>query len=402
MHQLLEEVGLEDPDRILRSYPHELSGGQRQRLVIAMAIAPEPEIIVADEPTTALDPILQNTVLTLLNNIAKDRNVGVVLISHDLISVGQFTQDLVVMRAGETVESGETQQVMSSPKHDYTRALMTCKPTWKKRDQLLLTVEDVLEGRTKALPRPKSDSDGEVIMGIQDLSKTFPNGHVALEKVNLDIRQGETLGIIGASGSGKTTLGRILVQLETSSLGSIAAPFGSNRTQRAAWIQFVFQDPYASLNPGIRVINQVAEVVRLHQRVDRKTSLDKSRELLKQVGIDESMCQRYPKEFSGGQRQRICIARALAVNPKVIVFDESVAALDVSIQSQIVNLLTELKHRFQLTYLFISHDIDVVMYFCDRVMVLRDGTLIEEAPTADLLTSEEPYVRKLLDLAAIS
>lgn len=401
MFDLLKEVGLDEPERILKSFPHQLSGGQRQRLVIAMAVAPEPDIIVADEPTTALDPILQDTVLKLFNRIAKDKNVAVVLISHDLVSVGKFTQQMVVMKEGRTVEKGSTEEVMTFPNHAYTKALITCKPTWQKRDRLLLTVEDVLEGRTKAERRPLSKHSQEVILNITELGKTYANGHRALDRVNVNIKKGETLGIIGASGSGKSTLGKILVQLESPSDGVISSEMGSDRKERAAFIQFVFQDPYSSLNPGIRALEQVAEVVRLHQEPGRSKANDLAKDLLEKVGIDDSMCSKYPKEFSGGQRQRICIARALAVNPQVIVLDESVASLDVSIQSQIVNLLIELKHQFQLTYLFISHDIDVVMYFCDRVVVLKEGTIIEDSETHQLLISEEPYVKQLLSLAAV-
>jgi peptide/nickel transport system ATP-binding protein len=382
--------------RILDSYPHQLSGGQRQRVMIAMAMMANPELIVADEPTTALDPLVQKAILDSLCQLIKVNNKTMVLISHDLKAIAQYCDRIAVFYRGKLVETGNTAELIANPKESYTKALLSCKPTAKYRGFKLPTVKDFVDKETfTPVPFPLQPASNELLITGTAIDKTYSGNFQALNKVDVRLNKGECLCIIGESGSGKSTLARIIVELEDPDDSESIIKTEEAHKPR---IQMVFQDPFASLNPSIKVDEAVEEVFQVYfpemNKVERKKA---TAELLREVGLDPAMCHKKPASFSGGQRQRIGIARALAANPSVLVCDEAVSALDISIQAQILNLLQKLRIDHNLSLVFITHDMNVTRYLADRVMILQNGKLIEEGETEMLFTNpQNAYAKELL------
>jgi peptide/nickel transport system ATP-binding protein len=390
---LAREVGLPDPERIVRAYPHQLSGGQRQRAMIAMALALEPSVLVADEPTTALDVTTQAQILKLIRDLQRRRNMAVMFITHDFGVVADIADRVVVLRHGEVVEEGSAEDVLTRPQHDYTKALLAAVPSMHP------PVRAPLEGRARAVD-------------VVGLDKTYvttggwfqPDRKVqAANAVTFSILQGETLGLVGESGSGKSSVARLVMQLIKADRGTVRIgdvdltklDGKALRAQRHR-IQMIFQDPFASLNPR-RKVGHIISDGPIANGTDPKVAMSRARELLGLVGLDAGALERYPHEFSGGQRQRIGIARALALDPEIIVADEAVSALDVSVQAQVLRLLEDLKARLGLSMLFITHDLRVAAQICDRIAVMQRGVIVELKPTAQLFASpEHPYTRELL------
>ncbi len=389
---LLEAVGLPDPARIARSYPHALSGGQRQRVMIATALALEPAILIADEPTTALDVTTQKQILALIRDIQRRRGTGVLFITHDFGVVAEIADRVAVMQRGRIVEQGPAAAILSAPQHAYTRALIAAVPH-----------------RAAAARQP---IEGPAVLALEGVGKTYRSRGVfrpgrvvpAVQAATLEIRRGETLGLVGESGSGKSTLARCIVRLVAADAGTIR--FGDTDLRplsRAGWmpyrkrIQMVFQDPYASLNPRRRIGDILAEGPVAHG-VPRAQARARAAELLALVQLDPGAAERFPHEFSGGQRQRIGIARALAMDPELLIADEPVSALDVSVQAQVLALLEELRTRLGLTMLFITHDLRVAAQVCDRVAVMRRGVIVEQGRTDAIFSNpSHEYTRSLLD-----
>jgi peptide/nickel transport system ATP-binding protein len=392
VQNLLEQVGLPDPPRLARAYPHMLSGGQRQRVMIAMALALEPAILIADEPTTALDVTTQAQILTLIRDIQRRRGMGVLFITHDFGVVADIADEVAVMQRGRIVESGTAADILNAPVHPYTRALIAAVP----------------HGPAEARPEPT----GDIVLQLAGVRKTYSSGGLfggrrrvtAVADAALEIRRGETLGLVGESGSGKSTLARCIVRLVVPEAGSIRfAGTDLRPLSRGAWkpyrkrIQMVFQDPFASLNPR-RTVGDILSEGPIAHGLKRSEAIAQSRDLLALVKLDDGAMRRYPHEFSGGQRQRIGIARALAMRPELLIADEPVSALDVSVQAQILGLLEELRARLGLTMLFITHDLRVAARICDRVAVMQRGVIVEQGPTAQLFASpSHAYTRALLD-----
>ena len=390
---LAREVGLPDPERIIRAYPHQLSGGQRQRAMIAMALALEPAVLVADEPTTALDVTTQAQILKLIRNLQRSHNMAVMFITHDFGVVADIADQVVVLRHGQVVEAGAATDVLTRPQHDYTRALLAAVPSIDPPPRAPLT------GRERAL---------EVI----GLDKTYVSSGgwfrgdrrvEAASSVSFTIVAGETLGLVGESGSGKSSVARLVMRLIAPDRGTVrigevdltALDGAALRAQRHR-IQMIFQDPFASLNPRRSVGHIIADGL-VTRGVDAQTAMQRARDLLGLVGLDAGAVARYPHEFSGGQRQRIGIARALALQPEIIVADEAVSALDVSVQAQVLALLEDLKARLGLSMLFITHDLRVAAQICDRIAVMQRGRIVELKPTAALFAApEHSYTRELL------
>ncbi|MBR0984596.1 ABC transporter ATP-binding protein [Bradyrhizobium liaoningense] len=390
---LAREVGLPDPERIVRAYPHQLSGGQRQRAMIAMALALEPAVLVADEPTTALDVTTQAQILKLIRNLQRNRNMAVMFITHDFGVVADIADQVVVLRHGKAVEEGPAATVFKAPQHDYTKALLAAVPSMDP------PARAPLDDQARAV---------EVI----GLDKTYVTSGGwfredrrvdAARAVNFDILRGETLGLVGESGSGKSSVARLVMRLieadhGTVRIGETDLTSLSGKALRAERhrIQMIFQDPFASLNPRRKVGHIIADGP-IAAGLDPKAAFDRARDLLKMVGLDAGALERYPHEFSGGQRQRIGIARALALEPEIIVADEAVSALDVSVQAQVLRLLEDLKARLGLSMLFITHDLRVAAQICDRIAVMQRGAIVELKPTAQLFAApEHAYTRELL------
>lgn len=393
---LFEEVKLPRPQQMLDQYPHQLSGGQRQRVMIALAIACEPELLIADEPTTALDVTVQRSILDLLLSLQRKYGMAMLFITHDLGVVQDIADELVVMKKGEVVERGIAHTVLSNPVHNYTKGLLACRPVPGVKLARLLTVADVMDGkeRMEVLQEEKRNFD-TCFLKVKNLSKVYSQTKgiwkkktqttFAVNDVSFEIFKGETLGLVGESGCGKTTLSRILLGLIEASAGQIN--YGDQNLLELSssdWIemrrkfQIIFQDPYSSLNPR-HTIEEIltSPMLRFGIAKNRKEAKAMAEDLLEKVGMPSDILKRYPHEFSGGQRQRIVIARALAVKPEFIICDESVAALDVSVQAQVLNLLNDLKKEFQLTLLFISHDLSVIYQMADRIMVMHKGSIEE-------------------------
>lgn len=417
---LFEEVMLPRPEKIFDSYPHEISGGQKQRVMIAMALICHPELLIADEPTTALDVTVQKTILELLRTLQEKYQIGIIFITHDLGVIAQIADDVAVMYHGDIVEQGTAAQVLHHPQHPYTQGLLACRPPLDSRPAHLPTVSEFLEGKKISdvpTESQRMDRSGNMpLLSVRDLKVTYdlkrnifgkPLQQLnAVDGISFDIYRGETLGLVGESGCGKSTLGRALLQLIDKSAGSIA--YGGHpldqlpkaeRKRLRQKMQIVFQDPYSSLNPRITIGEAILEPLKSHglfssDRERRNKVLD----LMEKVGLSPEWYNRYPHEFSGGQRQRVCIARALILEPELVVCDESVSALDVSVQAQVLNLLNDLKSQFGYTYLFITHDLSVVKFLSDRIMVMERGRIVEQGDADELFAHpQHAYTQRLLD-----
>ena len=418
--KILEEVQLNDTERILKAYPHELSGGQKQRIMIAMALLCKPKLLIADEPTTALDVTVQREIIVLLKSLQKRYKMSILFISHDLALVKQLADRVLVMYKGSIVESGFTKSVFKNPQHPYTKGLLFARPETRVRWERLPTLQDYQKGdfkpkRITATARAKHHKslyNASPLLEVRSLEKNFykkrwfkkPLVFEAVKPINFSLYPGEVLGLVGESGCGKSTLAKTLVCLDPASAGNIfwkGVPLDfKNKTQVRQLrkeVQFIFQDPFAALHPFKTVESTLEEVLYVHHKRNHKQNKVRVEALLEQVGLSSAFKNRYPHELSGGQRQRVVIARALAVEPKVLICDESVAALDISVQAQVLNLLNDLKQALGLSYLFISHDLAVVKYMSDRVMVMQEGALVE-LQEADALYKNptNTYTQKLI------
>lgn len=422
---LFNRVNLPRPEDIYRSYPHQLSGGQKQRIMIAMAIANKPDLLIADEPTTALDVTIQKEIIALLKSLREEYGMGLLFISHDLGVISEIVDDVAVMYKGQIVESGTIKQVFEHPTHPYTIGLLACRPPKDKRIDRLPEIDDYINNEkviTEPISNPQTRIElhehiysKEPILKVQNLEKKYSLSKnlfgkttsylSAVDNISFDVFPGETLGLVGESGCGKTTLGRSILRLIEPDSGSIffnnkdiiSLKTRSLKKQRKK-INIVFQDPYSSLNPRISIGNAILEPMKVHKLYgNNKQRKEKVFGLLQKVGLKKEHFNRYPHEFSGGQRQRIVIARTLALNPKFIICDEAVSALDVSIQAKVLNLLNELKKEFGFTYIFISHDLSVVRFMSDRIMVMKDGNIIEIGDADTIYNNpKSEYTKKLI------
>lgn len=424
---LFEKVKLPDPMRIFNAFPHQISGGQKQRVMIAMAMSCLPAILIADEPTTALDVTVQKAILNLMRNLRDENELSMLFISHDLGVIAEICDRVAVMYQGHIVETGSVQEILSQPKHPYTKGLIASRPSLRQKVHFLPTVQDFFNQDTKNIdtrivtPDETADRRAQLyskapLLEVQDVVVQYPNEKnwlgvtktwkQAVDKVSFEVFEGETFGLAGESGCGKTTLGRAIARLITAYQGQVLynnqdllnlseaelRPFRKE-------IQLIFQDPYSSLNPRMTIGNAIQEPMEVHGlQANKQARRDKAVDLLETVGMEAAHLNRYPHEFSGGQRQRICIARALALEPRFIICDEIVSALDVSVQATVLNLLKDLQTKFGLTYLFISHDLSVIHQMCDRLMVMDQGKL--EAigfPEVLFNASDNPFVQRLVD-----
>ncbi|HMU10558.1 MAG TPA: ABC transporter ATP-binding protein [Ferruginibacter sp.] len=435
---LFEKVQLPDPKGMMNRYPHQVSGGQKQRVMIAMAMSSNPSLLIADEPTTALDVTVQKNILELIKQFQQQNNMGVIFITHDLGIVADIADKIVVMHKGEIVEQGNAKEILTAPKHPYTKALLACRPAGQSKNKRLPVVSDFLGTKETPLITPSllnepKKTNGELpttnrklqtanfkpetnILEVKNLSIQFPvkknifgrpvKFFNAVDDVSFDVQTGDIVGLVGESGCGKTTLGRSILQLIKPTSGSIILN-GEDLTKMKASslrnlrkdLQIVFQDPYGSLNPRFTIGEAILEPLKIHGILKNKTERkEKVMELLEKVSLKPDHFNRYPHQFSGGQRQRICIARALALDPKFLIFDESVSALDVSVQAQVLNLLNDLKNEFGFTAIFISHDLSVVHYICNRILVMQQGSIVEEG-TADQVYHHpvNEYTQKLVE-----
>ena len=459
---LFREVGIPEPERRVDSYPHEMSGGQKQRVMIAMALSCNPRLLIADEPTTALDVTIQKQILDLIRKLRDERGMAVLFITHDLGVIAEIADEVAVMFRGELVEHGDIEQILTAPRHPYTKGLLACRPQTETTYKRLPTVSDFMEARVAddgaviitekpmdearlrqlsekgrgRLLHPRSEleaighpydeaehapdtttvAEGEApILSVENLKVYYPIrqgifrrtvGHVkAVDGISFNVYRGQTLGLVGESGCGKTTTGRAIVRLTRITDGravfegqDVAHIHGEELRRIRSRIQIIFQDPYSSLNPRMTIENMLIEAMSVHRIGDsRSDRRNRSAELLEEVGLEADHLGRYPHEFSGGQRQRISIARALAVQPEFIICDESVSALDVSVQAQVLNLLKELQEERGLTYIFISHDLSVVKFMSDMMAVMNDGKIIEFGPSENIYAApHEEYTRRLI------
>jgi peptide/nickel transport system ATP-binding protein len=423
--ELFEKVKLPDPAAMINRYPHQLSGGQKQRVMIAMAMSCDPCLLIADEPTTALDVTVQKTILELIKELQQQNNMGVILITHDLGVVADVADKIVVMYKGEIVEQGTALEVMQRPQNNYTKALLACRPANHPKGKRLPVISDFTEGIRNGEPvQPAfvSSAAGNdtveppTILRVENLSVEFagrrplfgrqPAAFKAVDDVSFTVAKGETVGLVGESGCGKTTLGRTLLQLIKPTAGKIilngrdiaGLPAHDMRRLRKD-LQIVFQDPYGSLNPRITIGSAIMEPLKVHGLLNTtQQRREKVMELLEKVSLDTSHFNRYPHQFSGGQRQRICIARALALNPAFLIFDESVSALDVSVQAQVLNLINDLKTMFGFTAIFISHDLSVVRYISNRILVMSKGQIVESGDADEICNNpQNAYTQTLID-----
>lgn len=425
--ELFFEVMLPDPQRIYRSYPHQLSGGQKQRVMIAMAIACRPDILIADEPTTALDVTVQKNILKLLKSIQKKHDMSMIFISHDLGVISEIADTVLVMNKGKIVEQGDVSGVFLNPRHPYTQGLIACRPPLDRRLKRLPVISDftnnplkdirdaIIISQHERLDHHQKLYQSHPLLVVENLKVHFnhqkslftrnPTVFKAVDDVSFQVFRGETLGLVGESGCGKTTLGRAVLRLTEPTGGSVFYDgkeiTGLNQEilrRMRHRIQIVFQDPYSSLNPRITAGEAIMEPLMVHDHTSsRKEKKEKVLSLLDRVGLEKSSFDRFPHQFSGGQRQRISIARALAPDPEFIICDESVSALDVSVQAQVLNLLNDLKRDFGFTYIFISHDLSVVRFMSDRIMVMKNGKIVETGEADELYNHpQETYTRELI------
>ena len=413
---LLEKVELTDIERVAASYPHELSGGQRQRIMIAMALAKKPKLLIADEPTTALDIAVQTEILTLLKKLSRDEKMGILFITHDLLSLKGFADNIAVMYHGKLVEKNTANKILTHPQHPYAKALIESRATYTKRGNILAEIDDLLETKDgelhfnppKSIPlTPKKNSD-EVLLELSGVEKSHFKSSLfkkeetkVLHDIHFTLNQGDILGLIGESGSGKSTIAKLILKIWNPTNGVLKLHNKDLASIRdiSDEIQLVFQDPFSSLNPKHKIGNAISEVLQTTDKKAPKSAVkEKVISLLQEVGLTASDFAKYPHEFSGGQRQRICIAKTLAKNPKIIVLDEAVSALDVSVQAKVLNLLNDLKREKGLTYLLISHDMNVVSYFCNKIIVLKQGRVIESGETDILIRNpKSDYTKTLLE-----
>jgi peptide/nickel transport system ATP-binding protein len=436
--QLFEQVQLPDPERIFNVYPHQISGGQKQRVMIAMAMSCNPRVLIADEPTTALDVTVQKTILDLMLKLQRQSDMGIMFITHDLGVIAELADKVMVMYKGKVVEQGPVLEIFSNPKHPYTKSLLACRPPLDKRIMRLPVSADFMKTDTDGSMIEISNSVSEAInsviitkeqrvsehkelysrakiLEIQNIKTYFPKSKTffgktidyikAVDDVSFDVFEGETLGLVGESGCGKTTLGRTILRLNEPTSGKIyfeqkdlLQVSDQDMRKLRKDMQIIFQDPYSSLNPRITIGEAIMEPMQVHNILSNNNQRkEKVYELLQKVGLTEKQFGRYPHEFSGGQRQRVCIARALALNPKFIICDESVSALDVSVQAQVLNLLNDLKREFKFTYIFISHDLSVVKFMSDRMVVMNKGKIEEMGDADDIyLNPKTDYTKNLI------
>ncbi|RYY40966.1 MAG: ABC transporter ATP-binding protein [Chitinophagaceae bacterium] len=412
----LRKVRLPDPEGMMCRYPHQLSGGQKQRVMIAMALCCRPALLICDEPTTALDVTVQRSILQTIRQLQQELHMAVLFITHDLGVVSEIADRIAVLYQGALLETGPTANVLRNPQQAYTKALLACRPALHPRGERLPVVADFLEAPSlKPTPLPLPEPQAEKAVEIRDLVVRFPGrrnlwgktvrSFTAVDGVNLDIFKGETLGLVGESGCGKSTLGRALLRLVTPQEGTVCVGGADLTLMRAAElrsfrkeVQLVFQDPYSALNPKLTIGEALEEPLALRLGLSRSERKRRVQQLLDQVGLPTGAASRHPHAFSGGQRQRIVIARALTLNPSVLVCDESVSALDVSVQAQVLNLLNDLRRDLGLTMLFISHDLSVVRYMSDRIAVMQAGRIVEMGP-ADAVYHhpQQSYTKELLE-----
>ncbi len=410
---LFSEVKLPDVERIYHSFPHQISGGQRQRVMISMALANDPRLLIADEPTTALDASVQKSIIDLLVNMVKKREMALLFISHDLNCLKSIADSILVMYKGNLVEQGSADEIFNHPKHPYTKALMQTRPHYKSAGLVLPTIPDLLTEHSDGTftekifvsEERKKQTANDVILEVKHLGKTYGKSRwlgksqtpkPVLNGLSFKVTQGQTLGIVGESGCGKSTLAKILTGLENPTQGEIVI-HKKNTASIGRQIQMVFQDPFSSLNPSLTGGEAISEPLLVHKMATNlKDAKQKTLELLNLTGLSEEFYNKYPHQMSGGQRQRVCIARALSLEPSLLILDESVAALDVSVQSQILNLLKDLQLKLGLTYLFISHDLNSVGYMADHIIVLKDGNIEEQNNALSLISKPQTDYTKFL------
>jgi peptide/nickel transport system ATP-binding protein len=410
---LLAEVGIPEPQRRMKSYPHEMSGGQQQRVMIAMALSCEPKLLIADEPTTALDVTIQRQILELLARLKERHRMSLLFISHDLGLVGEIADHVVVMRNGVVREQAPVARIFGAPQDAYTKALLACRPRLAEHRARLMVIDDHIAGRESREFGKAKDPNAPVVLEVKSLAKSFwlhtglfgRREFKAVRDVNFQLRRGHTLGVVGESGSGKTTMGLTLLRLHEPTSGEVIFDgrnllqlSDSERQHMRRRIQIVFQNPYASLNPRFTVGQTLLEPMEIH-KIGASTAEreERARKLLDKVGLEAGATGKYPHEFSGGQRQRIAIARCLTLDPEVLVLDEAVSALDVSVQAQVLNLLKDLQDELGLSYVFISHDLAVVRFVSDEVLVMKDGEVVEQASAEEILAApKQDYTKRLL------
>ena len=418
--KLIKKVRLDSVEDLLEKYPHQISGGQKQRVMIAMALSCGPKLLIADEPTTALDVTIQKEIIEILKDLQKSENLSILFISHDLKLVSDISDRILIMRRGKIIEQGQKNKIFKSPKENYTKALLSLIINDKKRLKKLPTIDSFdnnikqqVETKSQRKKRLKSIYSSKPILEIKNLSKFYNTskqlfvknkGFKALSNISVQLYRGETLGLIGESGSGKTTLSNSILKIHEFDKGEIffhgkdiSKIKKKELLEFRKSIQIVFQDPYASLNPLQNILEIISEPIKFHRICSKEKVYVKCKELLYDVGLDDTFLNRYPHELSGGQRQRVCIARSISVNPEVLVCDESVSALDVSVQAMVLNLLNMLKEKYNFTYIFISHDLSVVKHMSDKVVVLYNGKIVEYEDADSLFEKpKDSYTKKLI------